>query len=1347
MLVASAYLFSQSDALFLQRLNCLQLDETNITISKLKQPLSPMHRTAKNPKKNGLTLRKNIVREYLWLIGFFSSLAFAFDVSVASSEFAQVTIDPQSLYTTYDGSAKAVTYTTNPPGLEVSVRYNDQTNAPSEAGNYTVLATISSPGFSGSASGVLNIAKANLPLTVSDLYQTYNGSYLPVQISYAGNFDSGLEYIPNTLTVNYDRTGGGPRTTVQYIISNLGYLPTNSFPPNSPAPPTQFADATVAGSYMVSIETNNPNFQHLNTYYLNVSKKSITEIFPVVAFYNYPTYGSFSGWPELELELSSYNNIDPTRFPVFTVTISGNGMSPLSSNYSLFITGPAWSGNSARLSPSGSYGENPSLQGTGFPNYPGFPNPHSTPYDVTISSNDTNIDGSLSYSLFILPQRVSLSTENKSYEYDGKYWDKIPYIHAQTTNPPSSLLVHYTNSQNDEVSETFYVYLRSSDPFWRIADYTINQQYPPIRIPIPAPGNYSFTVNASTPPYINYEGFAQSEISISKRSLSFECRNSGEEAQETISRNATDSYVPIPITLPRVIFRDNNGDDIGTKPPNIKVFYRGIDNPNEISQVYRAEQAPYSPYYHHGELAFFPISSENNIPPGSYNVQIEIDDTQSLTAEEERFLKYFSIDNLSGNFVTLHVESSKATPQIEPAPVASGIVFGQTLDESVLNGGTASHNGTQVAGAFSFAVPSSKPAAGTALHEVKFTPSDPEKFESVTFHVSVSVIKAEPMILQVPSVQALKFGQALSSALLSGGQGNVSGTFAFLNPTFTPLLGDSSQTIVFSPADSGNYTSANASVNVQVLKGESVISHSPVASSITYGQPLSASVLSGGVSSVPGTFSFANPALVPPAGSQPQTVLFTPADTTSYDSTTVNVTVQVNQAAALVSAAPTAADINYGQPLSASDLVGGIANVPGNFTFLNSSLVPPAGTAEQMVVFTPVDSVNFSSATLNVTVTVQKASSVIVTPPAASAITFGQNLTASILTGGGANTPGNFTFSNSTVVPGAGNSSHQVVFVPADSGNFTMASANVSLFVNKATPTVSTLPAASAIHFGQTLSDVVLSGGVASVPGGFSFVNATIFPAVGNGTFAVVFTPSDSGNYSTTGSNITVLVNKAAATILTPPSASPIRFGQALASSILTGVANVPGVFAFADPDLKLSSGTSVQQVVFNPTDSGNYTATNATVTVVVLDPEGDEDGDGLKNSVETNTGIFVSPNDSGTDPVVADTNGDGFSDGEAVNGGLDPLVNYAAAIALVKQLVEQDHGRFGICSTDAMMDLSMGGLTIQKTGNMATVELQLQTTPDLGAQPFTNLGAPVEFQVEMPGNKGFLRVRANAAD
>ena len=50
-----------------------------------------------------------------------------------------------------------------------------------------------------------------------------------------------------------------------------------------------------------------------------------------------------------------------------------------------------------------------------------------------------------------------------------------------------------------------------------------------------------------------------------------------------------------------------------------------------------------------------------------------------------------------------------------------------------------------------------------------------------------------------------------------------------------------------------------------------------------------------------------------------------------------------------------------------------------------------------------------------------------------------------------------------------------------------------------------------------------------------------------------------------------------------------------------------------------------------------------------------DDDNDGLLDVVETNTGVFVSPTDTGTNPLNPDTDGDGVSDGDEVTAGTDP--------------------------------------------------------------------------------------------
>ena len=58
-------------------------------------------------------------------------------------------------------------------------------------------------------------------------------------------------------------------------------------------------------------------------------------------------------------------------------------------------------------------------------------------------------------------------------------------------------------------------------------------------------------------------------------------------------------------------------------------------------------------------------------------------------------------------------------------------------------------------------------------------------------------------------------------------------------------------------------------------------------------------------------------------------------------------------------------------------------------------------------------------------------------------------------------------------------------------------------------------------------------------------------------------------------------------------------------------------------------------------------------VRVGKISPDGDSDG--LPDTVETGTGVYVSPRDTGTNPAKADTDGDGASDGVEVTFGANP--------------------------------------------------------------------------------------------
>ena len=152
------------------------------------------------------------------------------DTLVISKAAATVTLG--SLAQSYTGSALLATAITTPAGLTVNFTYNGSSTAPTTAGNYAVVGTISDANYNGTNSGTLIISKATATLTLNNLAQTYNGSELSATATTN----------PGSLTVNFTYSGTGgtvyassstPPTaagsyTVVAVISDTNYSGTNS---------------------------------------------------------------------------------------------------------------------------------------------------------------------------------------------------------------------------------------------------------------------------------------------------------------------------------------------------------------------------------------------------------------------------------------------------------------------------------------------------------------------------------------------------------------------------------------------------------------------------------------------------------------------------------------------------------------------------------------------------------------------------------------------------------------------------------------------------------------------------------------------------------------------------------------------------------------------------------------------------------------------------------------------------------------------------------------------------------------------------------------------------------------
>src|SRR5207247_7459022 len=109
--------------------------------------------------------------------------------------------------------------------------------------------------------------------------------------------------------------------------------------------------------------------------------------------------------------------------------------------------------------------------------------------------------------------------------------------------------------------------------------------------------------------------------------------------------------------------------------------------------------------------------------------------------------------------------------------------------------------------------------APSASQSLTYTPTDTDNYNTVTGSVSVTVNKATPSIDTLPTASTITFGQTLASSTLTGGSGTPGGgTFTFTTPSTAPNAGTASQSITYTPTDTGNYNTVTALVNVTVNK-------------------------------------------------------------------------------------------------------------------------------------------------------------------------------------------------------------------------------------------------------------------------------------------------------------------------------------------------------------------------------------------------------------------------------------------------------------------------------------------------------------------------------------------------
>ena len=532
---------------------------------------------------------------------------------------------------------------------------------------------------------------------------------------------------------------------------------------------------------------------------------------------------------------------------------------------------------------------------------------------------------------------------------------------------------------------------------------------------------------------------------------------------------------------------------------------------------------------------------------------------------------------------TITVKVTKATPVIAEKPTAGALTYGQKLSDSTLTGGKAVYqtaDGTEITGAFAWKNGSIKPTAADSQkteYDVTFTPSDKDNYNAVDTKLALTVNKAALAALSGESrsyIYAEGSNDKAETMDVAGKLPADRGTTAYsLTKTYNEQLlsdvavdQDGNLTYKVNEADKShvgaattitvlasmeNYEDAVYTMTIRItdkkfvtLKSGNTVSVNG-SNALTYGDKLSELGFSDVTfvdadtnTEVKGTLEWADPDCIPTAGTTQAGWVFKPDDSKYYEDLTGTAAITVAKATPAVVTVPAVAEREYNPAvaLADSDMTGGSvtgadgSSLAGTWSFTGTNIVPTVNNKGYQAVFTPNDTNNYNTVTGTITVKVTKATPVIAEKPTAGALTYGQKLSDSTLTGGkaayqtadGTEITGTFAWKNSSSKPtvaDSGKIEYDVTFTPSDTANYNAVGIKLSLTVNKAAkapnmPETTMAPAHSTKKVGEI-----------TLPDGWSWQEDDKDTALADGvavTATAVYTGADKGNYETESVSITI---------------------------------------------------------------------------------------------------------------------------------------------------------------------------------------------------------------------------------
>ena len=559
-----------------------------------------------------------------------------------------------------------------------------------------------------------------------------------------------------------------------------------------------------------------------------------------------------------------------------------------------------------------------------------------------------------------------------------------------------------------------------------------------------------------------------------------------------------------------------------------------------------------------------------------------------------------SMENYENVEYTLTIRSitDKKTVEIKRGNTVSVegsnvLIYGEKISKLTLGNTVFVEAGTDnmVEGILSWSNPDEIPATGTTQAGWVFKPTDSRHYVELTGTAAITVARATPAVVTVPTVAEREYNPAvaLADSDMTGGSvtgadgSSLAGIWSFTGTDIIPTVNNKGYQAVFTPDDADNYNTVTRTITVKVTKATPVIAEKPTASVLTYGQTLSDSTLTGGKAAyqtadgteITGTFAWKNSSSKPTVADSQKTeydVTFTPSDKDNYNAVDTKLALTVNKAASVSLSGESRSYIyakGSNDKAETMDVAGKLPADRGTTTYAVATT-----DTEQLLSEVTVDTAG------NLTYKVNQVDSSKVGKTAIITVTASMENYENV----------EYTLTIRSIT--------DKKTVEIKRGNtVSVEGSNVLIYGEKI----------SKLTLGNTV--FVEAGTDNMVEGILSWSNPDEIPATGTTQAGWVFKPTDSRHYVELTGTAAITVARATPAVVTVPTVAEREYNPAvaLADSDMTGGSvtgadgsSLAGIWSFTGTDIIPTVNNKGYQAVFTPDDADNYNTVTRTITVKV---------------------------------------------------------------------------------------------------------------------------------------------------